>query len=83
MKILIILLLLSTRLSAQSDSLLRNEPIPDTVWVTKIFTEEGKTIRPGYVVKWKGHWYTQGRRVNIILYKLRDGISDEWYHWPD
>lgn len=67
----------------QSDSIMRDEPVSDTVFVTKIFTEQGKTLKPGFIYKKNGHWYAGGKRVEIILYKLRDGISDEWYHWPD
>lgn len=79
----IILLTLAQSATAQSDSIPADEPAPDTVYVTKIFVEPGKVLSPKFIYRKGEKWYARGRRVNIILYKLRDGITDSWIIWPE
>jgi hypothetical protein len=53
----------------------------DTVYVTKLFIEPGKVVKAKMIIRKGEHWYLNGKRVEIIMYKLRDGNSDEWIIW--
>lgn len=81
--LIVLFCILALACFSQSDSILRDEKPPDTVYVKAVHLESGKTIYPKYIYRKGDYWYAYGRKIKIILYKLRDGISGEWYLWPD